>query len=330
MMSFLMVRSLRFPLACALAFLPALAASGGVHAAPAPTLALKLRHDVQLDHARILLGDVAALPAGAAPEVAGLDLGAAPRVNAIERLTRAQIALLIRRRLPAPPAALAWSGADSVSVQRRSQQVAGAVLGEAAVGAVLAAWGPQFAGLQASVEAPPADVEIILGTYTITARALDAARLPARAAVWLDLLVDGQVQRSVVVPVSFTWQRPAYLARRPLAAGSTVQAEDFEVREQNVAGLDAQPASGVPASGWRLRRAMQPGQLLARALLPAAGTVFPGDTVLVQERSGAIGIDIPAVVQAEAAPGQMVAVRTQHSSETLTGRLTAAGTVLIE
>jgi flagella basal body P-ring formation protein FlgA len=164
----------------------------------------------------------------------------------------------------------------------------------------------------------------------MTARPLDAARLPARAAVWLDLLVDGQVQRSIVVPVSLTWQRPAYLARRALAAGSTVQADDFEVREQNVAGLDAQPAGGVPAAGWRLRRAMQAGQVLQRALLPASGTVFPGDTVLVQARNGAIGIDIPAVVQAEAVPGQLVAVRTQHSSETLTGRLTAAGTVLVE
>jgi flagella basal body P-ring formation protein FlgA len=36
------------------------------------------------------------------------------------------------------------------------------------------------------------------------------------------------------------------------------------------------------------------------------------------------------VAQAEAAPGQLVAVRAQHSSDTLTGRLTAAGTVLIE
>jgi flagella basal body P-ring formation protein FlgA len=331
MMSLSMVRSLRFPLACALVLLPALAA-GGAQAAPAsaPVLALTLRHDVQLDHARILLGDVAALPAGTAPDVAGLDLGAAPRVNAVERLTRAQIALLIRRRLQWPAAALAWSGADSVSVQRHSQPVAGAVLGEAAVDAVLAAWSPRFPGLQASVEAPPADVEIVRGAYTITARALDATRLPARAAVWLDLLVDGQVQRSVVVPVSFTWQRPAYVARRALAAGSTVQAEDFDVREQNVAGLDAQPVGGTPAPGWRLRRAMQPGQVLARGLLPASGTVFPGDTVLVQVHSGAIGIDMPAVVQTEAAQGQQVVVRTQHSSETLTGRLTAAGTVLIE
>jgi flagella basal body P-ring formation protein FlgA len=97
-----------------------------------------------------------------------------------------------------------------------------------------------------------------------------------------------------------------------------------------VAGLDAQPAVEIPAAGWRLRRAMQPGQLLARALLPASGTVFPGDTVVVQAHSGAIGIDMPAVVQAEAMPGELVVVRTRHSSETLTGRLTAAGTVLIE
>lgn len=328
MMSFLLGRSLRLPLACAIALAPVLAA--GAAPASAPVLVLELRQDVEVDHARILLGDVAALPAGTAPDVAGLDLGAAPRANAVERLTRAQIALLVRRRLQWPAAALAWSGADSVRVQRHAQPVAGAVLGDAAVAAVLAAWGPHYPGLQAQVEAAPADVDIARGAYTIAARPLDTTRLPARAAVWLDLLVDGQVQRSVVVPVSVTWQRPAYLARRALAAGIIVRASDFDVQELNVAGLDAQPAVEIPAAGWRLRRAMQPGQLLARALLPASGTVFPGDTVVVQARSGAIGIDMPAVVQAEAVPGERVVVRTRHSSETLTGRLTAAGTVLIE
>ena len=68
----------------------------------------------------------------------------------------------------------------------------------------------------------------------------------------------------------------------------------------------------------------------SRAQVPPRGTVFPGDTVLLQARSGSIGIDVEAVVQAEAAPGQQVAVRTRHSSDTLTGRLTAAGTVVIE
>jgi flagella basal body P-ring formation protein FlgA len=329
MMSFPLARRAWRLLACALALAPACSAAGSLPPA-APALALTLLQEVQLDHARILLGDVAALPAGAAPELARLDLGAAPRVNAIGRLSRAQIALLIRRRLPQPPAALAWSGADSVSVQRRSQALAGAVLGQAAVDAVLAAYGPRFAGLQAAVESLPADVEIIPGPYAIRARALDAARLPARASVWLDLLVEGQVQRSVVVAVGFTLQRPAYLARRALSAGSMAAARDFEVREINVAGLDAQPVSAAGQPGWRVRGALQAGQVLTRAQVPASGTVFPGDTVLLQARSGAIGIDVAAVVQAEAVPGQRVSVRASHSSDVLTGRLTAAGTVVIE
>lgn len=319
--------------------------SGPVAAAPGEgALALTLRQEVQLAGARILLGDVVTPAPGSteaiAPELAGLDLGAAPRVNAVERLTRAQIGLLIRRRLqqganpapsaPAAPAALAWDGAESVSVQRLSQPVSGAVLAEAAVGALLAAYGPRFPGLQASAQALPADVEIAVGTYTIQARALDAARLPARAAVWLDLLIAGQVQRSVVVPVMVVWQRPAYVARRALPAGQLVQPDDFEVRAQDVAGMNAQPVSGAPSATWRLRRAMQAGQVLARELLPASGAVFPGDAIRVQTRSGAIGIEIAGVVQAEAVPGQLVVVRAPHSSDTLTGRLTAAGTVVIE
>ena len=331
MKSFLKASRPLFLLACAMAFAPAYVAGAAVPdaaAASTPALALTLREHVQLDHARIVLGDVATLADGASAELASLDLGPAPRVNAIERISRAQIALLVRRRLQQP--VLAWSGADSVSVQRLSQPVPGSVLGDAAVAALLDAYGARFPGLQASAPALPADVDIIFGGYTVKARALDASRLPARAAVWLDLMVAGQVQRSVVVPVTLAWQRPVYVARRALPAGSMVQSGDFEVREQNVAGLDAQPVAGTGTPGWRLRRAMVSGQVLARGLLPASGTVFPGDTVRLQARSGAIGIDVAAVVQAEAAPGQLVAVRALHSSDTLTGRLSAAGTVLIE
>ena len=327
-MSFFFARRVRRLLACVIAFAPAFGAAASLPGAPA--LALTLRQEVQLDHPRILLGDVAVLPDGASPALAALDLGAAPRVNAVERLSRVQIALLIRRRLPRPPETLAWNGAESVNLQRRSQSVAGSLLGEAAVGAVLAAYGPRHPGLQAAPESLPGDVDIITGAYDIKARALDTARLPARTPVWLDLLVGGRVQRSVVVPVGFTWQRPAYLARRPLAAGGLAGPDDFEVRESNGAGLDAQPVDAAGQAGWRMRRALQAGQVLARAQVPPRGTVFPGDTVLLQARSGSIGIDVEAVVQAEAAPGQQVAVRTRHSSDTLTGRLTAAGTVVIE
>lgn len=309
----------------------ALSAPGAAVEAVPSTLALTLRAQVQLDGPRIALGDVAVLPPGAAPELALLDLGASPRVNALERLTRTQIALLIQRRSRQPLAALAWHGADSVSVQRKSQLVAGSVLGEAAVQAVIAAYGSRFPGLQAVAPAQPDDVDVATGAYTLRARALDSQQLPARAVVWLDLVADGQVLRSVVVPVTLTWRRPVYLARRTLAGGAMVRADDFEVSENNVAGLNAQPVTDEhDAPGWRLRRTMQAGQILTRQLLPATGTVFPGDRVRVHTRSGAIGIDIDAVVQAEAAPGQLVAVRAPTSSDTLTGRLTVAGTVVME
>lgn len=306
----------------------ALALSGPAAAAP---LALALRAQVQLDHARIVLGDVAELPSDAAPGLAQLDLGPAPRVHAVERLTRDQLALLIRRRFHQPLPALAWRGADSVTLQSMTQAVAGVALTQAAVDAVLATFAARHPGLEAAVQAVPADVEIALGDYKITARALDAPLLPARAAVWLDLVAGGQVARSVVVPVTITQRREAYVARRRLAAGSVVQPDDFEVREENVAGLHARPVAASDQGGhWRLRRALQPGQVLVQDMLPAPGTVFPGDRIRLLAHSGAIGIEVDAVVQAEAAPGQLVAVRPNNSSDTVAGRLTVAGTVVIE
>lgn len=316
-------------MACKLLMLLALAPAASALAAPAP-LTLALRAQVELDHARIVLGDVVELGADAAPGLAQLDLGPAPRINAVERFTRAQLALLIRRRFQPPLPALAWSGADSVTLQSKTQAVAGAALGEAAQDAVRAAFAARHPGLETALPTAPSDVDIVLGAYTIRARAIDAPRLPARVAVWLDLIAGSRVLRSVVVPVNITQRRSAYVARRRLAAGSLVRPDDFEVRDENVAGLQAQPVSASDQQGWRLRRALQAGQILLQDMLPAPGTVFPGDRVRLHTRSGAIGIEVEAVVQVEATPGQLVAVRANNGSDTVAGRLTAAGTVVIE
>jgi len=67
-----------------------------------------------------------------------------------------------------------------------------------------------------------------------------------------------------------------------------------------------------------------------QAMLPVHGAVFAGDHVRLQMRQGGIGLEADAVAQADAAPGQMVAVRSSFSSDTVAGRLTADGTVIIE
>lgn len=301
----------------------------GVLATPcAAALTLTLRSEVQLGHARILLADVAELPAGTAPALAALDLGPAPRLQQQTRINRGQIAQLMQRRLQENLPSITWQGADSVQIQTAAQTVSGEALGAAALAAVQTAFGTRYPGLEALLAAPQAGLDIPLGAYQLRARAPEAALLPARVALWLDVVAQGQVLRSVVVPVTLSLRRPAYVARRALAAGSQAQAADFEVRESDVAGLDALP---VGADGsWRLKRPVQAGQVLVQAMLPVRGAVFAGDHVRLQMRQGGIDLEADAVAQADAAPGQMVAVRSSFSSDTVAGRLTAAGTVIIE
>lgn len=292
----------------------------------AEPLRLELRSSVLLDHARVTLGDVALLPEG--DPLATLELGAAPRVAYVERLSREQIGLAIRRRAGVARE-IAWSGAASVALQSQSQTVAAATLAQAAVDGVLAAWQGSLPGMTVDVAAAPAALEVPLGAIDIRMRALSEPRLAARMPVWLDIRVDGALYRSLVVPLLVAARQPVYVARHALAAGAQAVGDDFERRDGNVVGLEALPAA-PQAQGWRLRHALAQGQVLTQAAMPQAGMVFRGDAVRLLIRHGAVEIEARGVALADAAPGQALAVRLPAAAEAVNARVGPTGAVVIE
>lgn len=314
---------------CLLAALT-LAFSADHAAAQSPTQQVELKRAVQLDHARITLADVATL-VPVAPALAELELGQAPRVGYTARFSREQIAALIARRIGASEQAIAWSGAPSVAVTVQSQEIDSNTLSQAALQAVRAAYASRFPAMSAQAAVPPAAVELPLGEVQIRARALAGLKPAQRMPVWLDLWVGGALYRSVVVPVELKAPQQVYVAVRDVDAGSQVSSADFAVREENVAALSNAPVLvQAGQTAWRLRQPVRAGQVLMQAMLPAQGMVMRGDAVRVIVRSGGIGIEAAGQALADAAPGQRLAVRTGGAGETITGRVSDAGTVVIE
>lgn len=299
--------------------------AGTACAAP---LALTLRAEALLGHARITLADVAGVSAQDAA-LASLDLAAAPRVGYVERLSRAHIEQLLARR--AGVTQVAWDGAASVAVRVRTQALAPEQLGAAARAAAQAAFGPRHSGLKVELAAQPAPLELPLGEYRIVARPLAAQPLAARVAVWLDVEVGGALYRSVVVALKLSARQSVYVARRTLAPGALVGQHELELREMDLAALDGAPA--LPAAAalpLRLRRGVAAGQVLGEAALAQPGMIYKGDQVRLVVRSGAIGIETDAVALADAAPGERVAVRSASAREAVTGRASAGGAVFID
>ncbi|KQQ96179.1 flagellar basal body P-ring formation chaperone FlgA [Massilia sp. Leaf139] len=310
--------------ACAL--LPAAACA----ADQAPrTMALELRAEAQVAGVGIALGNVAILDTGhpGAARLAALHLGKTPRVGYVERFTRAQIAQAVRRQSDVE--AIAWTGADSVAVRAQSHAVGTDALAAAAIDAVRAEYGAAHPGLEVRLAGQLAPLEVPDGRLELRARRVSGTVLNKRMTQWLDVLVDGAVYRSAVVPLAVSQQRQVYMARRALEQGAWVGPADFTVSDANVAGLAA--AAVDPAlQPFRLRTPLKEGQVLAAGAMLNEGKILRGDSVRIIVRNGQIGIEAGAVALAEAGPGQQLAVRPNGASETLTGRVGQAGTVIIE
>ncbi len=290
-------------------------------------VAIELRSSALIDHPRIVLADVAVIHGHAALQT--IALGQAPRVGYVERLTRTQIEQAIRRHAGSEVGAFNWSGASSVAVKIQSQAVTGSDVSAAAMQALRSQFDTSHRAIALSLASPVADVELPAGPVELRARPLQASVLPARVPMWVDLLVNGTVYRSVVVQLSVSSRQPAYRALRDLAQGAWASQEDFAVADADVAGIEAVTVgSQLPA--FRLRQNIKAGQLLSTAAQTSSGKVLRGDQVRLFIKSGQIGIETAAVAMAEAMPGQLLAVRPAGGTEIVTGRVSHAGTVTIE
>jgi flagella basal body P-ring formation protein FlgA len=293
-------------------------------------MSVELRAEALVDHARIVLSDVAVLHADGAQEAAlkAIDLGRAPRVGYVERFSRAQIEQAIRHTT-ANAGAVNWSGAAAVAVRTEAQTVAAQTLSQAAVAALQQRLAGSGGRTTISVEAPPADVLVPAGQLELRPRALPAKPQNGRAPVWIDLHVNGELYRSVVVQLAVSVHRQAYLARHAIDAGNLVTAADFEIADADVPGTDALQA-GQPLAPFRAARSLRTGQPLTSAAMLAGGTILRGDQVRLTVRAGAIGVDTAGVAMDDAGPGQAVRVRPSGSQDIVTGRLGPSGAVIID
>ncbi len=298
-----------------------------------PGASVELRADALLDHARITLADIAVIHADGAQaaleaELGSIVLGRAPRVGYVERFSRAQVEQAIRRA-SAKAGVLRWSGAATVAARTEAQTVDGQTLTRTAI----AALEQHLAGLGGravlAADVAPADVLVPAGQLELRTRALPAKPQHGRVPVWIDLHVNGELYRSLVVQLAVTVHQQVYLARHAMDAGSSVTAADFDIGEADIAATDALLAQ-VPLAPFRTARALRAGQPLTAFAMLADGAVRRGDQFRLTARIGAIGIDTAGVAMDDAGPGQPVRMRPSGSQDVVIGRLAPSGAVIVD
>lgn len=300
-------------------------------AAAVTPVVIELRANAVIEHARVTLSDIATLQADArtAAALGTVDLGHAPRIGYAERLTRAQIELLIRRHAAVGDVAIDWHGPGTVAMHTAAQTVSGATLTTAAIAAAQTAYAAPDRQLDIAAPAQVADVDVPVGALQIRPRSLDGIKLAQRMPLWLDLLVDGAVYRSVVVQLQPSMRQNAYIAKRAIEQGAWAGPDDFTVAQAELAGVQAVPVGPVLAP-FRAAKALKAGQILSLPAQAPGGKVLRGDQVRLLVRAGQIGIETTATALADAGPGQLLQVRPSGGKDIIAGRVDPSGTVTIE
>jgi flagella basal body P-ring formation protein FlgA len=117
------------------------------------------------------------------------------------------------------------------------------------------------------------------------------------------------------------------VARRSLAAGTVLSANDVSIEDRAAPGALALDASAVV--GLRVRRPIAAGAALTEADVELGPPLARGTEVEVVVRSGALAITSRGKLESAARVGDQVRVRVEATRRIVSGRLTGAGTVLV-
>jgi len=300
--------------------------------AQAGVVRLDLRAAALVQGRTVLLGDVAGID-GVEPRqraaLAALRVGTAPLAGYVEELDRATIEAALRSNAAGFAWQPEWQGAERVLVRRSSRMVDGTTLADAARRHLGALFGRQYEELELTPHGAAADVQVPEGVLALRGRDV-AGGLRQRTTVWVDVLVDGAVYRSVTVPFDARGWRQVPVARHDLPADALAQRADFTVTRQDVLAL-AGPAAAAPAEGSRvrLREAVPAGQVLLQRQVVAADAIRRGDRVTLVLASAGMRIEAAAVAQEDGAVGGMLRVMPASGGEAVRARAVGPGLVEI-
>jgi flagella basal body P-ring formation protein FlgA len=174
---------------------------------------------------------------------------------------------------------------------------------------------------------PPADAIALTGHWQAQGGLPALVSGPAR----VGLQSAGPGPRSLALPVVLTVKSTVWLTRRALAAGQPVGPQDL-VREPAFSwpvGLRPAPGEAKPPLG-RARQFVRAGEVLSSREVVAADELMRGDPVTLTVRRGAMTIEQPAVLVADAQVGQMTRVQIKGRREVVEAWITAPTLVVLD
>jgi len=297
---------------------------------PPPAERVAVAPESVVDGASVRLGDVAALEGERAQQLAGLVLAPAPAPGESRSIAGSRVLAALQRELGTLDV-VRYTIPALVRVRRASQDVTEETIREVVERYLVEQFadGQREARLR-SLEVPGV-VRIPPGPFEARVAVPPGAAVVGRARLQVELVQEGTVVRTVWITADVALEGTVVVARRPIARGETIGAEDLTVERREI------PANGgdlvsdpLEAEGLVARAALPALAPLRREQLTAPILVRRGDAVLLVAERGGLRLTVPAEVQDEAAAGESVRVTNRVSKKDVVARVLDARTVRVE
>jgi flagella basal body P-ring formation protein FlgA len=178
-----------------------------------------------------------------------------------------------------------------------------------------------LAGLPGRVDASLAgrhrDIELRAGDVELKAR-LSSDRVQPRMVVWVDVFVDGRIERSIPVSFDVRWLRPALVTRDRMAAKVTLNEQRVALMEIDVARSHGDAlVDRSQLTGKRLRRELPANTVIGTDDIEDLPPVVAGDKVDVYAKVGGVVVRTVGIAQRDGFAGDRVNVRLEKDRQTL-------------
>lgn len=295
---------------------------------------IELKPFVKVTSENIYLGDVAALFSGDFATVqrfSSLHLGRAPVFGRKVELSREQLDRWIRSRLMAEPRELIWGGAQSVEVEMSGQEVSQSLLLKVAKDE-LASWlGKKCARFEIAEPNMSGSILVRPGKVSLVPRILpDNFPVSRRMQIWVDISIDGVLQRAIPVNFSVEAFQNVYVVSADMPARHDLAGADIELKEVDATLVsDKKILRQKPAAPTRLRKSLKAGEIVAESMMEPLPDVLQGQEIVLRIKTGGIAVESPVTVLQDGVVGQKIRVKKKGSQGSILAKVIGRSLVSI-
>ena len=306
------------------------------------TIELVLLKEVEIDNEMVYLGDITAeingvTDASQRQALQSLKLKRAPlsgrppiTIDAVTIGTYLRSARSVLRKMALEPNQFKVDPSARVVVKRKVSHISVESLIQFAADFLREGLNQRFeADYEIEAQTPISDFDLPHGVVRFSPRPLRDRFLTGDISAYVDILINEQKSKTVVLPFSVTLTMDVLVSQKAIGRHDPITIDDVNVEQRTLNRLRVPPLLLDELQNVRANRGISKGTLLTKELVQPIPKILSGSIVPIHVNLNGVSVITRGVVLSDGYVGQKINVINQRSRKKLAGIVTPEGAVQI-